>query len=70
MTNGQPASTYYEMLSDIDPLLAAKVDSITDDSDLNNLTLYILEKLEEVFNSDELRYLFLNTQICLWISFK
>lgn len=63
-SNGQNANTYYEMLDDLDPRLSKKLDSLdrAEDSDeLDKLLLYILEKLEEYFNTDELRYLFLNT---------
>lgn len=63
MSDGHHAETYYEMLEDLDPKLAAKLDKIdSDDEDsLNALIVYILEKLEDLFNSDELHYLFLNT---------
>lgn len=59
--DGSHASTYYEMLMDLDPKLAQKLDSIDDEDALNGLLVYILEKLEDLFNSDELKYLFLNT---------
>lgn len=62
--DGTPASTYYEMLQSIDPKLAAKLDSLDVDEDANELDkllLYILEKLEALFSSPELKYLFLNT---------
>lgn len=60
-TDGQPASTYYEMLTDIDPRIAQKLDAIDDPDDLNDMLLYILEKLEDTFDSPELRYLYMNT---------
>lgn len=62
--DGTPAHTYYEMLDDLDPYLAAKLDSIDmkeKANDLDKLIIYILEKLEDLFNSEELHYLFLNT---------
>lgn len=59
--DGSHASTYYEMLMDLEPKLAQKLDSIDDEDALNGLLVYILEKLEDLFNSDELKYLFLNT---------
>ena len=62
--DGTPASTYMEMLEDIDPVLANKLNSIDMDKDSNELDkmlIYILEKLEELFSTDELKYLFLNT---------
>ena len=74
LSTGEAANTYHEMLMDIDPKLAAKIDSYDDakaekdpvyaekrDKELNDLLLYILNKLEEYFNTDELQYLFLNT---------
>lgn len=60
-TDGTHASTYYEMLQDMDPRITERLDLIEDEDELNEMILYILEKLEDVFNSPELRYLFLNT---------
>lgn len=65
-SDGTHANTYYEMLMDLDPKLAQKLDSYDMEDDehvdeLNHLIIYILEKLEELFNSEELKYLFLNT---------
>lgn len=65
-SDGTCANTYYEMLCDLDPRLAKKLDSIDMEKDdgidnINKLLLYILEKLEELFDSPELKYLFLNT---------
>lgn len=59
--NGEFASTYAEMLEDLDPKLTRKLDSLEDDDSLNGLIIYILERLDEMFNSNELHYLFLNT---------
>lgn len=59
--DGTYAETYYEMLQDLDPKLAAKLDAVSDEDALNALIVYILERLEDLFNSDELHYLFLNT---------
>mgnify|MGYP000788012162 CR=1 FL=1 len=62
--DGTSANTYYEMLESMDPKLAKKLDSIDrekDANDLDKLLLYILEKLEELFSTEELKYLFLNT---------
>ena len=60
--DGSPAGTYHEMLYDMDPALANKLDELAaDEDDLNELILYILEKLEDTFGSPELQYLFLNT---------
>ena len=66
MADGKAASTYAEMLKTLDPKLTDKLNTLdmTDDDDLvemNRLIIYILENLEELFNSDELHYLFLNT---------
>lgn len=74
LSNGQPARTYHEMLMEIDPKLAEKIDSYDREKaerdpvyaeqcekELNDLLLYILNKLEGFFSSDELKYLFLNT---------
>lgn len=63
-TDGTYAKTYYEMLQDVDPHLAQKLDAINLDKDANELDkmlLYILEKLEDLFSTPELKYLFLNT---------
>ena len=62
--DGTAAVTYMDMLEDIDPHLAAKLDSIDMDKDSNELDkmlIYVLEKLEDLFSTDELKYLFLNT---------
>lgn len=59
--DGSIASTYYEMLEDLDPRLTRKIDSLDDDDRLNSLIVYILEQLEAMFSSPELKYLFLNT---------
>ena len=61
MSNGEAASTYYEMLQDVDYKLAEKLDATEDADELTNLIVYLLEKLEEYFKSDELKYLFMNT---------
>lgn len=64
LSTGKPAATYYEMLRDLDPKLADKLDSLDreeHETDLGNLLLYVLNKLEDFFNTDELQYLFLNT---------
>lgn len=54
------ATTYIDMLHELDPQLVTKINEC-DDISLQNLTLYILEKLENTFNSSELPYLFMNT---------
>lgn len=62
--DGKPAHTYHEMLEDLDPVVCAKLDNIDmkeHANDLDKMIIYILEKLEDLFNSDELHYLFLNT---------
>lgn len=62
--DGTPASTYMEMLEDIDPALAnklASIDMVKDANSLDTMLIYILEKLEELFSTEELKYLFLNT---------
>ena len=58
--DGTYAKTYLDMLEDIDPKLAQKINKSEGD-DLNNLLLYLLEKLERMFDSDDLKYLFINT---------
>lgn len=60
-TDGEAAATYYEMLQDMDPRIAEKLDEIDNIDDLNDMLLYILEKLEDTFDSPELQYLFMNT---------
>ena len=60
-TDGTPASTYYDMLQDTDPRIVQRLDAIEDEDELNEVILYILEKLEDTFSSPELKYLFLNT---------
>lgn len=59
--DGSIAQTYAEMLEDLEPRLAKKLDSIPDDDGLNSLIVYILEQLEALFNTDELYYLWLNS---------
>ena len=59
--NGEYASTYDEMLAELDPRLKNKLDSLETDDELNSLVVYILERLEDLFRSDDLHYLFLNT---------
>ncbi|MCM1294993.1 MAG: hypothetical protein NC311_05580 [Muribaculaceae bacterium] len=59
--DGEIASTYEEMLEDLEPRLKRKLDTLEDDDSLNALIIYIFERLEEMFNSNELHYLFLNT---------
>lgn len=62
MSDGTSASTYREMLDNMDPSIGKRIDAVADDPDeLNELILYVLEKLEDAFNSPELKYLFLNT---------
>ena len=63
-SDGTYANTYYEMLYDVDPKLAKKLDSLDvkeDANELDKLLIYILEKLEDLFSTPELKYLFLNT---------
>lgn len=61
--NGELAETYLELLRDIDPKMADKIESIEDEDEdsMDQLILYILEKLEIMFDSPELKYLFMNT---------
>lgn len=59
-SDGESANTYMEMLEDLDPRLANKLNNC-DEVELNNVLLYILEKLEDLFNREELKYLFMNT---------
>lgn len=61
--DGTLAETYIDLLRDIDPKLANKIESIEDDDEdtMDQLILYILEKLEVMFDSPALKYLFLNT---------
>lgn len=60
--DGSHANTYHEMLQDIEPKLAKKVEDTNGDDDLNALIVYILERLEDMFNqANILQYLFLNT---------
>lgn len=60
-SDGTTAKTYYELLEDLEPRLARKIDSLDNDDDLNALIVYILERLEQMFQSNELKYLWLNT---------
>lgn len=62
--DGTSAVTYMDMLEDIDPHLANRlkaIDIVKDSNELDKMLIYILEKLEDLFSSDELKYLFLNT---------
>lgn len=61
--DGSTAQTYFEMLADIEPKLAKKLSSIDQDDEdaLNSLIVYILERLEAMFNTNELNYLWLNS---------
>lgn len=62
--DGTNANTYMEMLESIEPVLAMKLNALDredDWNDLDRMILYTLEKLEELFDSPELKYLFLNT---------
>lgn len=61
MTNGNSASTYREMLDNLDPRMGTYLDNVEDEHELNDIILYILEKLEDTFNSPELKYLYMNT---------
>lgn len=61
-TDGTSAATYRDMLDDVDPTIGKRLDAVADEPDeLNEMILYVLEKLEDAFNSPELKYLFLNT---------
>ena len=60
-SDNNPAQTYREMLDDIDPRMGETLDKIEDDDALNELILYILNKLEDTFSSPELRYLYMGT---------
>lgn len=69
-SDGSIAQTYREMLWDVEPTLAAKLDEMIEldpakkeeaDDKMRALIIYILERLEALFNSDELHYLWLNT---------
>lgn len=62
--DGTLAKTYLDMLRDIDPKLARKVDDLSeeeDDAKLDEVVLYAMEKMEQLFSSPELEYLFINT---------
>lgn len=61
MTSGEVASTYREMLDNIDPRMGTYLDNVEDEHELNDIILYILEKLEDTFSSPELKYLYMNT---------
>lgn len=58
--DGTYAKTYAELLEDIDPSLSKKLNK-ADGDDLDNMLLYILEKLESLFDDPSLKYLFTNT---------
>lgn len=58
--DGSYAKTYMEMLEDIDPSLATKLRKVEGD-DLDNMLLYVLEKLERIFDDPALKYIFTNT---------
>lgn len=60
-TDGEAASTYRDMLDNIDPRMGTYLDNVEDEHELNDIILYILEKLEDTFGSNELKYLYLNT---------
>lgn len=61
MSTGEYATTYRQMLDDIDPRIGSKIDAVEDEHDLNDILLYALEKLENAFSSPELKYLYLGT---------
>ena len=61
MSDGNTAPTYLKMLGDIEPRLANKIVGTDDEDDLNGIIIYTLERLEDLFHSNELEYLFLNT---------
>ena len=58
--DGTYAKTYMEMLQDIDPYMARKLEKAEGD-DLDNMLLYIIEKLEKLFDDPALKYIFANT---------
>lgn len=59
--DGESASTYREMLDTIDAKMGWYIDHAEDEHELNDILLYVLEKLEAVFNSKDLKYLYLGT---------
>ena len=61
MTTGEAANTYREMLDNIDPRMGTYLDGVEDEHELNDIILYILEKLEDAFQSPELKYLYMGT---------
>src|SRR5699024_2127129 len=60
-SDGGHANTYAEMLEDVEPRLAAKLKSVEDEDTLNEIIVNTLTTLDELFNTDELKYLFMNT---------
>ncbi len=64
LTNGDWATNFYDLLLDIDPGVYYKLIDFNSDrhqNELNTMVLYILDKLEGFFDSDQFKYLFLNT---------
>lgn len=59
-SDGTLAETYLDMLKDLDPRLGRKIEEVPDE-EVDNLLLYIMEKMESIFDSDELKHLFINT---------
>lgn len=58
--DGTYAKTYAEMLEDLDSSLVRKLNKAEGD-DLDNMLLYVLEKLESLFDDPSLKYIFTNT---------
>ena len=59
-SNGNVASTYLDMLEDLDYSLYLKVIN-TPEEDLDDVLLYVMEKMEYMYSHDILKYLFINT---------
>lgn len=58
--DGTVASTYLDLLIELDPKLYDKV-LHCDEDEFNDTLLYAMEKLEYIFNHPDLRFLFVNT---------
>ena len=59
-SNGEIASTYLDMLQDLDYTLYHKVET-TAIEDIDKILLYVMEKMEYMFSHSFLHFLFINT---------
>lgn len=61
LKNGQVATTYQELLNDLDASLFLSLSNLTTDSELENAITYTLMAVQSLFDTDKLKFLFINT---------